>query len=186
MAAEKVRIKHQPTGISEFTEPVSGREYSALQSLFALISTFEVAAPILEKRAKHLGGGVWRDLQMIRAKSDKVMRALLTTIPVNKLMQINRNFSMTRVYIKTEAPGIATKDDTNFVYVPAKALDYVLNEMIANNCILCDKTEVEGRKCPHRQALEDCLPHEIRVARGSETCKFADLILGLDDIEGVS
>jgi hypothetical protein len=171
--------------LNQFTEPVSGREYAAMQSLFAVISTLQVSEPVLEQRLRKLGGGVWRDFRMLTTKADKVMRALLTTVPVNKLAQISRNFDHTRVYIKVEAPGLKSKDDTNWLYVPASALDYVLNEMLGANCILCDKSEVEGRKCQHRKALEECLPHEIRVARGSERCKFADLIIGLDDIEGV-
>ena len=174
-----------PQEITCFTEPVSGREYAALQSLFAVISTITVSEPILEKRLRRLGGGVWRDFRLLAVKADRVMHALLSTVPVNKLQQIERNFSMTRVYIKTEAPGIKTVDDTSYVYVPARALDYVLNIMIENNCLLCDKTEIEGRKCEHRRALEECLPHQVRVARGSEKCMYADLSLGLDEIQGV-
>ena len=171
--------------LATFTEKVSGREYAAMLSIFAVISTFQVSEPVLEKRLRQLGGGVWRDWRMLVQKSDRVMRALLSTVPANKLAQITRNFEMTKVYIRTEAPGIPTKSDRNWVYVPTSALDYVLNEMIGQHCLLCDQTEVEGRHCPHRQAIEECLPHEIRVARGSEKCKFADLVLGLDEIEGV-
>lgn len=182
---EVTKARGIPQEIERFTEPVSGREYSAMQSIFAMISTIQVAEPILEKRLRRLGGGVWRDYRMLTVKLDRVMRALLSSVPANKLMQINRNFSMTRVYIKTEAPGIKTVDDTSYVYVPARALDWVLNEMISANCILCDKTEVEGRKCPHRKALEECLPHQVNVARGSEKCKFGDLVMGFDEIQGV-
>lgn len=180
-----VKASSIPQEIERFVEPVSGKEYAAMQSLFAMISTLQVAEPVLEKRMRRLRGGVWRDWRMLQTKADRIMRALLSSVPANKLMQINRNFSMTRVYIKTEAPGIKTMDDTSYVYVPARALDWVLNEMISANCILCDKTEVEGRKCPHRQALEECLPHQVNVARGSEKCKFGDLVMGFDEVEGV-
>ena len=180
-----VKASSIPQEIERFVEPVSGKEYAAMQSIFAMISTIQVAEPILEKRLRRLGGGVWRDWRMLMVKLDRVMRALLSTVPVNKLQQINRNFGMTRVYIKTEAPGIKTMDDTSYVYVPARALDYVLNIMIENNCLLCDKSEIEGRKCEHRRALEECLPHQVRVARGSEKCMYADLSLGLDEIQGV-
>lgn len=182
---EVTKARGIPQEIERFVEPVSGKEYAAMQSIFAMISTIQVAEPILEKRLRRLGGGVWRDYRMLTVKLDRVMRALLSSVPANKLMQINRNFSMTRVYIKTEAPGIKTVDDTSYVYVPARALDYVLNIMIENNCLLCDKSEIEGRKCEHRRALEECLPHQVRVARGSEKCMYADLSLGLDEIQGV-
>lgn len=177
--------KNIPQEINRFTDPVNGREYAAMQALFAVLSTYQVAGPVLEARLRKLGGGIWRDFRMIQVKMDRIIRALLSTVPVNKLQQIERNFSMTRVYVKTEAPGIATKDASSWVYVPATALDYVLNVLIENNCLLCDKTEVEGRHCPHRKALEDCLPHQVDVARGSERCKFSDLSLGLDEIKGV-
>jgi len=181
----KAKVKRLPQEIERFNDPVSGKEYAAMQGLFAVLSTYQVTEPVLEKRLRKLRGGVWRDFRMIQSKMDRVIRALLTTVPVNKLQQIQRNFSATKVYVKTEAPGIPTMDSTSWVYVPAPSLDYILNIVIENNCLLCDKTEIEGRHCPHRKALEDCLPHQVDVARGSERCKFSDLSLGLDEIKGV-
>ena len=136
--------KRIPQEINRFTDPVNGKEYAAMQALFAVLSTYQVAEPVLEPRLRKLGGGVWRDFRMIQVKMDRIIRALLATVPVNKLQQIERNFSMTRVYVKTEAPGIATMDASSWVYVPATALDHVLNVLIENNCLLCDKTEVEA------------------------------------------
>ena len=179
-------ITNSTETIERFTEPLSGREYAAMQSLFAIISTFEVTEGALEKRLRRLGGGVWRDFRMIRRKADRVMRAMLTTVPVGKLQQVMRNFDYTRVYIRVEAPGIPTKDSTNWVHVPAAALDDLCNTVIGDHCLLCDQSEVEGRKCPLRKSMEAALPHAIKVKRGSDRCMFADLSLGLDELTEVN
>ena len=162
---------------------LSGREYAALQALFALRSGFETVENTLADRAKQ--AGVWDELQQLSAVSKTVMDALLLTVPRNKLQHILINLTNTKVYIKVEAPGLRSKDGENMMLVPAASLDYVLNAMVDNYCLMCDKTEVEGRKCPHRQAMEGCLPHAINVERGSEKCKFSDLALGFDSVAGV-
>ncbi len=163
--------------------PLSGKEYAALQSTFATRSNFTVILPILKKRAE--AAGVWEDLQRVDELCEQVMRQLLRTVPIPKLKQVMQNLSKVKIYIKEEAPGIQTKDPTNFVYVKAESLDFILQECMDFHCAMCDKTEIEGRKCPYRQAIEGCLPYEIRVARGSEKCKFADLSIGMDDLEEV-
>lgn len=162
---------------------LSGREYAALQSLFALRSGYDTTQSILEKRAEM--ANVTEEFQQLRDLSRTVMDALLLTVPRNKLQHVLINLTNTKVYIKVEAPGIRTKDPTNMMLVPANSLDYILNAMVDNYCMFCDKTELEGRQCPHRQAMEGCLPHAINVERGSEKCKFADLAIGLDSTTGI-
>lgn len=160
--------------------PLSGREYAALQTLFALRSAMEVTTPILEGRAKR--ADVTEELHKLGELSDIVTRQFLRTVPLNKLQQVMKNLSMVKIYIKVEAPGIPTEDGTHYVYVPATSLDYLLNLVMEMECMMCDKTEIEGRKCPNRKAMEDCLPHAVKVARGSDKCRYADLSIGLDDV----
>lgn len=160
--------------------PMSGREYSSLQALFALKASLEVTVPTLMKRAEK--AETVEDLQKLLELTDKVTRRFLWTIPINKLAQVMQNFANTRIYIKVEAPGLPTKDDTNWLYVPAESLDYVLNEVMGSNCFGCEATEIQGRKCPLRKHLEACLPHAVKVERGSDRCQYADLSLGFDDV----
>lgn len=169
---------------------LSGKEFAALQALFATISTYEVIEPVLEKRTRTLAApGAWRDLRMLRSVSDRVCRRLLDTVPTRKLRQTLMTFDHTRVYVKEEAPGIATMDPTSWSYVPTGALDDLLNTVLGDHCMFCELTEKEGRKCPYRQSIEACVPHDIRttrVPRESDRCKYADLSIGLNDLEEVS
>lgn len=160
--------------------PMSGREYSSLQALFALKATLEVTMPTLTKRAEQADTA--EDLEKLAELTDKVTRNLLRTVPLNKLAQTMQNLSHVRIYIKVEAPGLQTMSDSNWLYVPAESLDYVLNEVMGAQCFGCETTEIQGRKCPLRKHLEACLPHTVKVERGSEKCQYADLSLGLDDV----
>lgn len=160
--------------------PLSGREYAALQTLFALRTAMEVTAPTLAERAKT--AEVQDEMNALAELSDTVTRRILQTVPLKKLAGVMQNLSHVRIYIKVEAPGIPTMSDTNWLYVPAESLDYVLNEVMDTHCMMCDKTEIEGRKCPLRRHMEACLPHVVKVARGSDKCKYADLSIGLDDV----
>lgn len=161
--------------------PLSGKEYAALQALFSLRGGLDSTKEVLAKRAEM--AGVTAEMEQLRTLAKTVMDEMLRTVPDNKLQSVMANLNNTHVYIRVEAPGIPTKQTPQMLLVKATSLDYVLNAMIDNYCLMCDKTEKEGRKCPHRQAMEDCLPNTVSVARGSEKCKFSDLAIGLDELD---
>ena len=66
--------KNIPQEINRFNDAVNGREYAAMQALFAVLSTYQVAGPVLEARLRKLGGGVWRDFRMIQVKMEAPVR----------------------------------------------------------------------------------------------------------------
>lgn len=162
---------------------LTGKEFAALQSLFATVSTYEVVLPMLEERARTMcERGTWRDLRMLRKVSDRVIARLLATVPARKLQQTLMTLDHVRVYVKVEAPGIRTKDPTSYTYVPTEALDCLMNTILDDHCLLCGKTEKEGRKCPLRQAILDAVPHDVKIDRESDKCMFADLSNGWGDL----
>lgn len=160
--------------------PMTGREYSSLQALFALKASLDVTIPTLAKRAEQ--ADAMEDLERLSELTDKVTRKILQTVPLTKIAQVLQNLANVHIYIKVEAHGIRTMDETNWLYVPAESLDYVLNEVMGAQCFGCTATEIQGRKCPLRKHLEACLPHTVKVARGSERCQYADLSLDLDEV----
>jgi hypothetical protein len=175
-------VVHDELGITEGgyeRTPLSGRQYRHLQMLFAFGVEMKLAAQALEKRAEQAGCS--EELKQLVELSETLFRQIMRTVPDNKVAQVMKNLSMTRFYVRCEAPG-QQQPNPNYVYVPAESLDIVLNEVIENRCMMCDKTEIEGRKCGIRQAMEDCLPHAVKVARGSDKCKYADLGIGLDAV----
>lgn len=155
--------------------PLSGREYSALQTLFAIVSGFTAGLDFLQKRSET--AGCWDDLQRVGELSQECLDKILLTVPNQKLDHIRRNLANIRLHIKVEPPGLSTKTD-EYSYVPLTALNDLLNHLCQTECSLCDKTAVEARKCPYRKIIDDAIPHEVE-GKDREHCKYSDLVLGL-------
>ena len=160
---------------------VSGHEYSALQTWFACMTMVEECGKILGARAKNAAPGTFRDIRMLPGKMQGVMDNLLRTVDEKKLAQIMQDLRHVRMYVRVEAPGIRTLPDRQFSYLDTRVLNDLLNYLIQSECLTCDKTPAEARKCPHRKLIEDALPHEID-ARDTDHCKYSDLVLGIQEV----
>ena len=159
------------------TKPLSGREYAAVQSLFAAISHTQELLPMLEARAKMVPG-LWRDLCMIRKVSGTALDRILLTVPPEKLRHISADVRNTQLYIKVEPPGLHSMSVEGFSYIPTKTLNQLLCYVCEHECMMCDKTPVEARKCAIRQMIDDSLPHEVNV-QDAEHCRYSDMAIGL-------
>ena len=161
---------------------VSGREYGALQTWFAIVTMTEQLAGILETRAKQAPPGTWRDLRMVAGKTQVIMDNLLRTVDQKKLAQIMQDLKHVRLYVRVEAPGIRTLPDVQYTYLRTETLNSLLNYMLGQECALCDKTPTEARHCPCRALIEDALPHDVGAV-DSEHCKYSDLTLGIQEVK---
>lgn len=158
--------------------PLTGREYAALESLFAAISHFQTLNPMLEKRSRQVPG-LWRDMRMVDTKTRQILDGILSTVPENKLRHVLADCKNARLYIKIEPPGSVNTVTMGFSYVPTKTLNELLCYVCEHECLMCNKTAVEARKCPVRKMLDNALPHDIQ-ARDGEHCKYSDFTLGLE------
>lgn len=159
--------------------PLTGKQFRHLQMLFAFSTETKLAAQALESRLEL--AECTEEMRRLVELSETIFRQIMRTVPENKIGQVMKNLSMTRFYVRCEAPG-QQQPNPNYVYVPAEALDDVLNTVMEDRCMMCNKSEIEGRKCEIRQAMEGCLPHAVTVARGSDKCKFADIEIGFDHV----
>ena len=157
---------------------LSGREYTALQYVFATVSSFSELTPTLGKRAA-LVDGLPERMQLIRDTGERVLHELLSTVPPRKLQHILKDLEHTHLYIKVEAPGLQTVDATAWCYTPAAVLNDCLSMICTDHCLLCDKTTEEAKTCDVRRLLEDALPHEIDGKEGTR-CKYSDFTMGLE------
>lgn len=165
------------------TKPLSGKEYAALQSLFAAMSHLQELLPILETRAKMLPN-LWRDLKCVSALTSKSLDRILLTVPPEKLRHIMADIRNVQLYIRVEPPGMHSFSTEGFSYTPTKTLNSLLGYVCDHECMMCDKTPVESRKCEIRQMIDAALPHEVK-AKDAEHCKYSDMVLGFDEVENV-
>lgn len=168
--------------------PLTGREYYALREMFGLISCYGKSLGYLEKRAKTLPG-VWRDMHMISAKTERVIAALLSTVPTDKLRQIERELENTYVSVEVRRTVIAQPEREMFTYVPQKPLEALIEGVLRGECMFCEKDQRESKKCPWRKAIEATYPYELPEVY-KEHCRFSGFTIdeeleveGLDDGE---
>ena len=162
--------------------PLSGKEYAALQSLFAAVSHLQVLLPTLEKRAK-MRKNLWRDMKLVDKKIDSITNEIITTIPLEKLKHISADIRNVKLYIRVEPPGLRSMGTEGFSYTPTKTLNELLAYVCEHECMMCDKTPKEAKKsCEVRRMLDSALPHEINVKDG-EHCKYSDMVIGIEEGE---
>lgn len=143
----------------EERQPLSGSEYYALRAMMGMVSTFETEIPAIEKRLRSIDGG-WRDTRLIQTKAAKLLDSLIGTIPPKKLMQIRQEISHTRVEINV-VRDVSGRHRKQFTYVPNDALEWLEEQIIDMNCIMCDKTAKESRRCPIRRHLKELYCYDI-------------------------
>ena len=155
---------------------LSGKEYSAVLSLFAAVSHYAELYPWLRKRAEMVPGTV-ELMDSVQENSQDIIDRILSTIPQEKLYHMKMDLGHVKLYIKVEPPGcVPSKDMTGYSYVPTKALNELLAYLVTHECIFCDKTATEARKCPYRGIIDKVLVHDVDGV-DREHCKFSDITL---------
>lgn len=156
--------------------PLGNREYYATRNLFGFIHGFREEAPKLKHRLE--GIDKWEMAQECLAKAELILKDMLPTIPLKKRKLMLKDLDNTTVEIKVvkDATG---QEKPEFVYVNAKALDRMVNRVINDNCLFCDKTAKESKKCPIRKDADELYPWELRP--NGELCPFAGTLITDED-----
>ena len=163
------------------TKKLTGREYSAMLSLFAAISHYQELYPILSKRADMVPG-TQEMMDETSRLTGEIIDRLLGTIPQEKLRHMKADLDHVKLYIKVEPPGsVPSVDMRSFSYVPTRTLNELLAYAMEHDCFLCDKTPAEARKCPVRKMIDAALVHEVD-AIDAQHCKYSDLALGVETV----
>ena len=137
--------------------PLSGKEYSALLSLFAVNSTLNDQANVLTERIK-TKSGAWRDFRLATVKMQKVLDEIVTTIPVKKLHAIARDLQHARVHV-----DINTASERRYngvIYVDESALIALLDYAVSQNCWCCEKKNKDVKHCQILKLITDVMPYD--------------------------
>ena len=152
---------------------LSGKEYSALLRIMATHNEMIVSSDAIKERIKTIKYG-WRDFCRAKQILDKLSRDLLDTVPLQKLLVIQREVKAARLYIKI-GPDACPDPNDHVVYINETAFVALLDQIVAMNCLLCDKHGREVKKCPWLKLIEDVMPYspdpELDPSDGS--CQIA-------------
>lgn len=140
--------------MSDIRMPLNGRECLALQYMAYLVNNLQEADEHLRKRMRVMGI-YWR-FKGLAKQADNLYRKLRSTLPVDKEIQFQGMLNMQKLYIVTKRGAVDPTGD--FTVVPRTALLGILTTA-SKECLLCDGTNEDRRKCPYRRAIKDlCLP----------------------------
>lgn len=155
--------------------PLGSREYYALRNLFGFIHGFTMEAPKLKHRLESIDR--WDMALETLAKAEMILEDLLPTVPLNKRKMMLKDLEHTTVEVKIVQDFTGQKKK-EFVYVPADALDRMVNRVINDNCLFCDKTAKQSKKCPIRMDADELYPWELPP--NGELCPMAGMMMSED------
>lgn len=164
---------------NEYTRiPLTKREYYALREVFGIVNAFDRCAHDLKTRCQQIPNG-WRDLRLICSKAEKLMGDLLKTVPVEKLRSMKAELGQITCEVKCVKDFTGRLKAEGFSYVPDDALSRVVARLIGDECLVCDKSAKQGKRCPISKDIEALYPWPM-PPRG-DRCPLAGLSAGVEE-----
>ena len=84
---------------------------------------------------------------------------LLKSVPAKKLLSMQRELQYTICEIKLKPPTKETGRD--YIYIPRKEFISLLQRAIQMDCLLCDKSIKEAKKCGLYRNIDACFPYML-------------------------
>lgn len=147
--------------------PLSMREYEAIRMMFAAVSALD--CDTLHERSD-LIPGLWDDIKKTRDDMMTATEKLLGTVPAKKLTAMQHELKHTVCKIEIRPPSKEAGRD--YLYIPRVAFVELLQRAIQLDCMLCDKTIQECKKCKLYKNIDACFPYLLDEPT-DKLCPFA-------------
>lgn len=147
--------------------PLSMREYETIRMMFAAVSALD-CDPIHER--SDLIPGLWDKIKTLRDEMMQATEELLKTVPAKKLMAMQHELHYTVCKIETKPPSKEAGRD--YIYVPRKAYVELLQRAIQLDCVICDKSIQDCKKCKLYRNIDACFPYLLEEPT-DKLCPFA-------------
>lgn len=146
---------------------LSMREYESLRALFAALTGLNCDA--LRSRCD-LIPGAWDAIEQAKKDLFTVMEKLMATVPYKKLKSIQHELTHTICRVEVKGPAGAVTPD--YVYLPRQAFVDILQRAIQLDCLLCDKSIGECKRCSLYKDIDACFPYLLEEPT-DKLCPFA-------------
>jgi hypothetical protein len=114
--------------------------------------------------------GLWDKIIHAKDEMFEASEELLKTIPARKLLAINHELQYTVCRIEIKPPSKEAGRD--YLYVSRKSFVELLQRAIQLDCLLCDKTVEECKKCKLYKNIDACFPYLLEEPN-DKLCPFA-------------
>ena len=147
--------------------PLSMREYEALRMMFAAVTALD-CEPLHDRC--DLFPGLWETVQKAKDDMFGATEQLLTTVPAKKLVAMRHELKYTVCKIDIRPPSKDAGRD--YLYIPRKAFIELLQRAIQLDCMVCDKSLKECKKCKLYKDIDACFPYLLDEPTDTK-CPFA-------------
>lgn len=145
-------------------------EYEAIMWIAALRDACNQHMPGIKKRAQ--GAKCWRKLRQANGLIKSAVNDLLDTLPDKALERLAVNLRSVQAYVKIKDSVTGHNDYEGYFYVPGLPLSRLCRRISTIECLMCEKSAAEQKRCKVRQDLHDLLPWEDDTLKG--TCPYID------------
>lgn len=157
----------------EKTFRLTANEREAMLRLYVAVEILLVEPEHLARRVSRVKYGK-RDFAMIRAKVNRMLTEMLTTVPKDQLRSLVMNLKTSSYVVGVKQPGSVQRDGKNF---GTWASWDTLNALLAgchDKCTLCDLDRQGRKSCDLRKAL-DSIPNDM-ADRETGDCPYYTMI----------
>jgi hypothetical protein len=149
--------------------PLSMEEYDALRQMMGAVSALD--RDTLKSRCE-LIPEAWDKL--VRARNDLmwILEQLFGTIPARKLLSIRRELQYTQCVVRIRPPS--ESDPKDHIYIDQHAFKRILERAIKMDCMFCDQTIKQCKRCQLYKDICDCFPYELSEPTDT-LCPFAGI-----------
>lgn len=151
--------------------PLSYREYAGLRAIMAANNNLLLNYKELESRIRLIPNG-WRDIKCLLSLSEKLLQALLRTVPTPKLQAMKKELSKTYCELRVEGP--LKGEVSECTYVPEAALERVVEHAIKFTCFCCEKCGKEYKRCQLFQDVQSMYHYDFPFMKDG-LCPLSDL-----------
>lgn len=138
--------------------PMDINEYNALLMMVGTVHTFASHKDELKDRLGLIPGG-WRDMQLLAKVSSSLFEKILRTIPTKKLAVMHKE--LPHMVCETKLNPVAKSMHQDDVVIGFDALKRVVDRAIQMDCLFCEKSKCEGKKCQLYRDIDACFPFEL-------------------------
>lgn len=132
---------------------LTASEREALIRLNIALEILDTEGQHIDRRIRQISGGK-RDMGLLKSKINRLMEAVVDTIPDDQLMTYIRSLKMASYTVGIKKPGHMGRNEKDY----GMWLSYeIINALLSgchDHCIMCPADKAQRRACKLRKALE--------------------------------
>lgn len=150
--------------MNDLNIPLSGREATQLQFFWSLVKTLRDDTTLKYRMSKI---GIWWRYRGLLRQAENMCRECFRSMPQETYDRFDAAMQMQDLKIVTRGGAVDASGD--YMVVPRAAMIDVLHTA-SKECMLCDASNAERKKCPYRKAIKKLVLPDLSHAEDDGIC----------------